>query len=137
MSTLSTYLFLLVSAAGVIPPAVVSAAEPRRPQPTRPQVGFRAEGSSGQRRLGLRTPDRTRRITKVAGRGRVAARSQRSQQRAEVQPFWFSPENPTGAHGGGNAGFNNRKARAFLDLPPGASVVLAESSGRSGSINNV
>ena len=51
--------------------------------------------------------------------------------------FWFSPENPAGKIGGGKKRFNNRKARAYVHLPAGENLVLAESKGRSGIIDNI
>jgi hypothetical protein len=53
------------------------------------------------------------------------------------QPFWFSPENSQGEASAGNIDFNNRKARAYVHLPAGQSLVLAECKGRSGIIENI
>jgi hypothetical protein len=55
----------------------------------------------------------------------------------QVESVWASPENPNGQRGQGARENGGRKGRASVPLPAGQQLVLAEVSGRSGTVRRI
>jgi hypothetical protein len=54
-----------------------------------------------------------------------------------IEMRWASPENPTGARGAGGETNGGRKGRAFVPVPAGQRLVVAETTGTSGMVRRI